>query len=84
MPASQQQPPSQTKQHSDRCVLIRKGLTHYTPNAGTQALRAAICHKLRTENGLEYTEQEILVSNGAKQSVWQALQAVCSQGDEVG
>ncbi|KAK9796657.1 hypothetical protein WJX73_010603 [Symbiochloris irregularis] len=62
---------------------LRKGLTHYTPNAGTQALRAAICHKLRTENGLEYTEQEVLVSNGAKQSVWQGLQAVCSEGDEV-
>lgn len=38
---------------------------------------------LTEENGLSYTPDEILVSNGAKQSILQAVQAVCSPGDEV-
>ncbi|KAF5737971.1 Aspartate aminotransferase isoform 1 [Tripterygium wilfordii] len=62
---------------------IREGYTRYTPNAGTQELRSAICHKLKEENGLTYTPDQILVSNGAKQSILQALLAVCSPGDEV-
>lgn len=62
---------------------IREGYTRYTPNAGTLELRKAICHKLEEENGLSYTPDQILVSNGAKQSVMQAVVAVCSPGDEV-
>ncbi|WVZ06719.1 hypothetical protein V8G54_020065 [Vigna mungo] len=70
---------------------IRDGHTRYTPNVGTLELRQAICHKLRVcfmtvsveENGITYTPDEILVSNGAKQSVVQAVLAVCSPGDEV-
>ncbi|XP_057969896.1 bifunctional aspartate aminotransferase and glutamate/aspartate-prephenate aminotransferase [Malania oleifera] len=62
---------------------IREGYTRYTPNAGTKELRSAICHKLKEENGLSYTPDQILVSNGAKQSIFQAVLAVCSPGDEV-
>ncbi|OVA14644.1 Aminotransferase [Macleaya cordata] len=62
---------------------IREGHTRYTPNAGTMELRTAICHKLKEENGLTYTPDQIVVSNGAKQSILQALLAVCSPGDEV-
>jgi aspartate/glutamate/aspartate-prephenate aminotransferase len=62
---------------------LRQGFTRYTPNAGTLEIRQAICHKLKEENGLSYTPDEILVSNGAKQSVMQAVVAVCSPGDEV-
>nr|URX65373.1 glutamate/aspartate-prephenate aminotransferase [Gymnema sylvestre] len=62
---------------------IRQGYTRYTPNAGTTELRSAICHKLKEENGLTYTPDQILVSNGAKQSIVQAVLAVCSPGDEV-
>ncbi|KAJ9673764.1 hypothetical protein PVL29_023367 [Vitis rotundifolia] len=62
---------------------IREGYTRYTPNAGTLELRTAICHKLKEENGLTYTPDQILVSNGAKQSALQAVLAVCSPGDEV-
>ncbi|KAK4384449.1 Bifunctional aspartate aminotransferase and glutamate/aspartate-prephenate aminotransferase [Sesamum angolense] len=51
---------------------IREGFTRYTPNAGTLELRTAICHKLKD-----------FVSNGAKQSILQAVLAVCSPGDEV-
>ena len=38
--------------------------------------------KLREENGLTYGADEIVVSNGAKQSIWQALLAVCAPGDQ--
>ncbi|XVE86737.1 hypothetical protein DITRI_Ditri18aG0057700 [Diplodiscus trichospermus] len=62
---------------------IREGYTRYTPNAGTLELRTAICHKLKEENGISYTSDQILVSNGAKQSILQAVLAVCSPGDEV-
>ncbi|WCJ34741.1 aspartate aminotransferase [Euphorbia peplus] len=62
---------------------IREGFTRYTPNAGTLEIRTAICHKLKEENGLTYAPNEILVSNGAKQSIVQAVLAVCAPGDEV-
>ncbi|KAM1068280.1 hypothetical protein ACFX2A_000261 [Malus domestica] len=62
---------------------IREGFTRYTPNAGTLELRQAICHKLKEENGITYTPDQIVVSNGAKQSIVQAVLAVCSPGDEV-
>jgi aspartate/glutamate/aspartate-prephenate aminotransferase len=62
---------------------LRLGYTRYTPNTGTSQLRAAICAKLADENGLRYEPDEIVVSNGAKQCIWQALLAVCSPGDEV-
>ncbi|KAL5555960.1 hypothetical protein UlMin_038196 [Ulmus minor] len=64
-------------------TAIREGYTRYTPNAGTLELREAICRKLKEENGLSYTSDQILVSNGAKQSIVQAVLAVCSPGDEV-
>ncbi|CAE6002108.1 unnamed protein product [Arabidopsis arenosa] len=62
---------------------IRQGFTRYTLNAGITELREAICHKLKEENGLSYAPDQILVSNGAKQSLLQAVLAVCSPGDEV-
>ncbi|KAI7836238.1 hypothetical protein COHA_009878 [Chlorella ohadii] len=62
---------------------LRQGYTRYTPNTGTSALRKAICAKLQQENGLTYSPDEIVVSNGAKQCIWQGLLAVCSPGDEV-
>ncbi|XP_022894036.1 bifunctional aspartate aminotransferase and glutamate/aspartate-prephenate aminotransferase-like isoform X1 [Olea europaea var. sylvestris] len=62
---------------------IQEGYTRYTPNVGTLELCSAICHKLEEENGISYTPDQILVSNGAKQSILQAVLAVCSPGDEV-
>ncbi|XP_047095083.1 bifunctional aspartate aminotransferase and glutamate/aspartate-prephenate aminotransferase-like isoform X2 [Lolium rigidum] len=62
---------------------IRDGSTRYTPNAGTMELRKAICNKLQEENGLSYSPDQVLVSNGAKQCITQAVLAVCSPGDEV-
>jgi bifunctional aspartate aminotransferase and glutamate/aspartate-prephenate aminotransferase len=64
-------------------AAIDAGKTTYTPNVGTAALQAAIVNKLRCDNGLEYSESSIVVSNGAKQSIWQAILACVSPGDEV-
>ena len=50
---------------------------------GTLPLRKAIQRKLQAENGLDYGTDEIVVSNGAKQAIWQGLLATCSPGDEV-
>ncbi|CAH1433694.1 unnamed protein product [Lactuca virosa] len=52
-------------------------------NAGTHEVRTTICKKLKEENHVSYTPDEIVVSNGAKQSLLQAVLAICSPGDEV-
>ncbi|HYF91121.1 MAG TPA: pyridoxal phosphate-dependent aminotransferase [Symbiobacteriaceae bacterium] len=62
---------------------INEGQTKYTPAAGTLALRKAICEKLRKDNGLEYKPEQIVVSNGAKQSLYNAFQVLLDPGDEV-
>ena len=62
---------------------IREGFTNYTANPGMPELREAICEKLRQDNGLTYTPDQILCSNGAKQSVALAVHVLCRPGDEV-
>ena len=62
---------------------IREGHTYYTPNAGYPELKEAIAAKLQRENGLSYKPDQILCSNGAKQSVAQAVLALVRDGDEV-
>ena len=64
-------------------AAIEAGKTRYTPNTGTAELRSAIVGKLAADNCLSYAADEIVVSNGAKQSIWQALLAVVAPGDEV-
>jgi len=60
-----------------------EGYTKYTSGAGMVELRQAICDKLERENGLIYSPSDILVSNGEKQSLYTACQALFSKGDEV-
>ena len=62
---------------------INDGYTHYSPVAGYPELRNAISKKLLNENQLQYDPAEIVVSNGAKQSVCNALLAMVDDGDEV-
>ncbi len=57
--------------------------SRYSPVPGYVDLRKAIVAKLKNENGLDYTVNEILVSNGAKQSVCNAIMALVNDGDEV-
>ncbi|MCL5058974.1 MAG: pyridoxal phosphate-dependent aminotransferase [Actinobacteria bacterium] len=62
---------------------IKKGMTKYTPVPGTDKLRAAIAMKLKEENGLDYQPSQIVVSAGAKHSLYNAFQVLCQEGDEV-
>lgn len=62
---------------------INNGQTKYTPASGTLALKKAICKKLKDDNGLEYTPDCIVVSNGAKHSLINSLNALLNCGDEV-
>ena len=58
-------------------------LTKYDKVPGVLELREVICEKLKAENDLEYTADQIVVSNGAKQAIMNALMAVMNLGDEV-
>jgi aspartate aminotransferase len=62
---------------------MNAGQTHYTPVAGTLELRNAISQKLKRENHLDFNINEIIVSNGAKQSLLNAVLAIVNPGDEV-
>ena len=62
---------------------IVEGKTKYPPLTGIPELREAICRKLDRENGLRYTPEQVLVSNGGKQVIYNALAATLDPEDEV-
>ena len=62
---------------------IEDNHTRYTANLGIKELRDAICEKLEKDNGLKYTPDQVIVSSGAKHSVYNAIMALCDVGDEV-
>ena len=62
---------------------LQEGFTKYTATAGIPELRAAICAKLKADNGLAYTPEQVLVSTGAKHSLYNIFQALLNDGDEV-
>lgn len=62
---------------------IKEGLTKYTPASGIIELKKAVCEKLKKENGLDYKPSNIIISNGAKHSIFNSLMAILNPGDEV-
>lgn len=64
-------------------AAARAGQTLYTPAAGTIEVREAVAGKFRRENGLDYGADDIVVANGAKQVIFNALMATLEDGDEV-
>jgi aspartate aminotransferase len=64
-------------------AAIRSGFTKYTPSSGTDELRAAIADKLLAEQGLQYEKAQILVSCGAKHSLYNLAEALLEAGDEL-
>lgn len=64
-------------------AALDQGFTKYTQVAGIPELKQAIANKLERENGLHYEPKQILVSNGAKQSLFNVFQALIDKGDEV-
>jgi aspartate aminotransferase len=64
-------------------AAIETGFTKYTPSSGIPELRQAISEKFKNDNGLDYKPSQIVVSNGAKHSCYNAILATCQPGDEV-
>jgi aspartate aminotransferase len=62
---------------------IKKGYTKYTPSSGISELKKAVCNKLLKDNSLKYQPDQIVISNGAKHSIYNALCAILNPGDEV-
>ena len=64
-------------------AALDAGFTKYTPTGGIPELKAAIASKLEKENKLSYTPEQVLVSCGAKHSLYNIFQALLNEGDEV-
>ena len=79
------EPDFDTPQHIREAAIaaIHDGKTRYTPVDGTPELKQAIVNKFRRDNNLNFEPAQVLVSNGAKQSLFNLLVAVLNRGDEV-
>ena len=79
------EPDFDTPQHIKQAGIdaITQGFTKYTPAAGTPELRQAIADKLKRDNELDYPAAQIIVSCGAKHSLFNIILAMCQEGDEV-
>ena len=79
------EPDFDTPQHiKDAAVeAIRIGMTKYTPASGTLELKKAVCANLKRNHGLSYEPNQIVISNGAKHSLFNTFQAIVNPGDEV-
>lgn len=79
------EPDFDTPEHIKEAAIkaLQEGFTKYTPSAGLPELRTAISEKFATDNGLDYKPNQVIVSNGAKQSCYNAILACCEPGDEV-
>ena len=64
-------------------AALDAGKTKYTPTGGLSRLRELVADKLRRENGLAYTADQVIISTGGKQAIFNALMAVLNPGDEV-
>jgi len=79
------EPDFDTPDHVQQAAIeaIRDGQTRYTAVDGTPELKSAIVEKFRRDNELAFTPDQILVSSGAKQSLYNLMQALLDPGDEV-
>ncbi len=73
--------PSHIKEAAKKA--IESNFTKYTPSSGTLELKEAICRKLQTENNLSFDVSQILVSCGAKHSLFNAIMAIVNPDEEV-
>lgn len=79
------EPDFDTPEHIKEAAIaaIRSGYTKYTPSSGDVELKQAIVEKLARENGLRYKTSQVIVSCGAKHSLYNIMQALLNPGDEV-
>lgn len=62
---------------------LEGGFIYYTPAAGIPELRESIANKLKNDNGVDYAPEETIVTPGAKQAIYEAVQAITNPGDEI-
>lgn len=79
------EPDFDTPKHIKNAAIeaINKGFTKYTATSGIMELKLAICEKFKKDNNLTYKPENILVSNGAKQSLYNLIQVLVDPNDEV-
>jgi aspartate aminotransferase len=79
------EPDFDTPDHIKQAAVeaIYKGMTKYTPVTGIERLKTAIIDKFKKDNNLDYSPSEIVVSAGAKHSLYNAFQVLCQEGDEI-
>ena len=79
------EPDFDTPEHIKKAAeeALRAGFTKYTAVAGIPELREAVAQRIKRDYGIEYRPEEVLVSTGGKQALYNALQAIVDPGDEV-
>ncbi len=79
------EPDFDTPEHIRAAAIraLEEGKTRYGPTAGIPTLRQAVADKLRRENGLDYSPDQILISNGGKQTLFNLAMVLLDPGDEV-
>ncbi|HFB2048458.1 MAG: pyridoxal phosphate-dependent aminotransferase [Hyphomicrobiaceae bacterium] len=79
------EPDFDTPDHIKEAAILaaRRGETKYTPVAGISQLREAVAAKLQRDNSLHYNMNQVIISNGGKQVIFNALMATLNPGDEV-
>jgi aspartate aminotransferase len=79
------QPDFDTPEHikEEAIRAIKEGFTGYTSNLGIPELRDALSKKFKKENGIDYAPGDIIVTSGASEGLYIALQSLCDSGDEV-
>ncbi|MCM8815150.1 MAG: pyridoxal phosphate-dependent aminotransferase [Candidatus Omnitrophica bacterium] len=79
------EPDFDTPDHIKQACIkaINDGFTKYTDSSGIKPLRQAICEKFKMDNGLDYEPDQIVVSCGAKHSLFNVMIAICDEDDEI-
>jgi aspartate aminotransferase len=79
------EPDFDTPEHIKTAAIaaLESGFTKYTPSSGIPDLRQAVADKFLTDNGVDYKPSQIIISDGAKHSCYNAIVATCQPGDEV-
>lgn len=79
------EPDFDTPDHIKQAAIkaLSEGFTKYTPTAGIIELKQAICSRFKEDIGVDYEPSQVIVSCGAKHSIYNIIQVLCEEGDEV-
>ncbi len=82
---AQGEPDFDTPDHIKEAAIqaIKEGFTKYTDVPGIPELRRAVAEKFKRENGILYEEEQIVITNGGKQALYEVFRTICEEGDEV-